>query len=65
MRTMSCWGMPSVMQTTSGISASIASSIPLAATGGLYKGQYELCKAIRHGLPTARILRRLSRQSAS
>ena len=35
MRTMSCWGMPSVMQTTSPISASMASSMPLAASGGL------------------------------
>ena len=34
-RTMSCCGMPSVMQTTSGISASIASSILAAASGGL------------------------------
>ena len=34
MRTMSCWGIPSVMQTTRGISASIASSMPFAATGG-------------------------------
>lgn len=34
-RTMSCWGMPSVMQTTRGISAATASSIDLAATGGL------------------------------
>src|SRR5271170_4921080 len=35
-RTMSCWGMPSVMQTTRGISAAIASSIPAAANGGLW-----------------------------
>lgn len=35
MRTISCWGMPSVIQTTSGISASIASSILAAASGGL------------------------------
>jgi len=32
--TMSCCGMPSVMQTMSPISALIASSIPAAATGG-------------------------------
>ena len=33
-RTMSSTGMPSVMQTTSGISASIASRIASAAKGG-------------------------------
>ena len=33
-RTMSSTGMPSVMQTMSGISASIASSIAAAACGG-------------------------------
>ena len=33
-RTMSCCGIPSVIHTTSGISALIASSIPAAATGG-------------------------------
>jgi hypothetical protein len=33
-RTMSCWGIPSVMQTTRGISAAMASSIDAAATGG-------------------------------
>lgn len=33
-RTMSCWGIPSVMQTTRGISASIASLIAAAANGG-------------------------------
>lgn len=32
--TMSCWGMPSVIHTTSPISALIASSIPAAASGG-------------------------------
>ena len=32
--TMSCWGMPSVMHTTSSISASIASMMALAANGG-------------------------------
>lgn len=32
--TMSCWGMPSVMQTTNGISASKASIIADAAAGG-------------------------------
>jgi hypothetical protein len=30
-----CWGIPSVMQTAKGISASRASSIPAAANGGL------------------------------
>lgn len=35
MRTMSCCGIPSVMQTTRGISASMASSMPAAANGGL------------------------------
>lgn len=33
-RTISCWGMPSVIQTIKGISASKASSIPAAASGG-------------------------------
>ena len=33
-RTMSCWGIPSVMQTTRSISASIASMMALAANGG-------------------------------
>ena len=33
-RTMSFWGMPSVMHTTRGISAAIASSIDWAATAG-------------------------------
>lgn len=33
-RTMSCCGMPSVMQTTSSSSASMASMIALAAKGG-------------------------------
>ena len=33
-RTMSCWGMPSVMQTTRGISASTASRMAAAAKGG-------------------------------
>lgn len=33
-RTMSCWGIPSVMHTTNGISASIASLIAAAANGG-------------------------------
>ena len=33
-RTMSCTGTPSVMQTISGISASIASQIASAAPGG-------------------------------
>jgi hypothetical protein len=32
--TMSCWGIPSVMHTTSGISASMASMVAAAATGG-------------------------------
>jgi len=32
--TMSCWGIPSVMQTINGISASIASIIADAAAGG-------------------------------
>ena len=40
MRTMSCWGIPSVMQTTRPISASMASSIPAAASGGLIRGLY-------------------------
>lgn len=31
--TISCWGMPSVMQTTKGISASIASETAAAAPG--------------------------------
>lgn len=31
---MSCWGIPSVMHTTNGISASIASLIAAAANGG-------------------------------
>eukprot|EP00444_Apocalathium_aciculiferum_P000794 CAMPEP_0183408076 /NCGR_PEP_ID=MMETSP0370-20130417/17814_1 /TAXON_ID=268820 /ORGANISM="Peridinium aciculiferum, Strain PAER-2" /LENGTH=33 /DNA_ID= /DNA_START= /DNA_END= /DNA_ORIENTATION= len=31
---MSCWGMPSVMQTISGISASNASMMAAAAAGG-------------------------------
>lgn len=30
-RTISCWGMPSVIQTTKGISASIASEMAAAA----------------------------------
>lgn len=33
-RTMSFWGIPSVMQTTSPISAAMASSMAAAATGG-------------------------------
>lgn len=32
--TMSCWGMPSVMHTTRGISASMASMMAAAANGG-------------------------------
>ena len=32
--TMSCWGIPSVMTTTKPISASMASNIARAATGG-------------------------------
>ena len=32
--TMSCWGIPSVMTTTKPISASMASSMARAATGG-------------------------------
>ena len=39
MRTISCWGIPSVMQTTRPISASMASSIPAAASGGLIRGR--------------------------
>lgn len=33
-RTISCWGIPSVIQTINGTSASIASEIALAAPGG-------------------------------
>ena len=44
-RTMSCCGMPSVMQTTRGISAATASSIPAAARGGLGQCQKGLIEA--------------------
>lgn len=33
-RTMSCWGIPSVIQVTKGISASMASKTASAAKGG-------------------------------
>jgi len=33
-RTISCWGIPSVIQTIKGTSASIASEIAFAAPGG-------------------------------